>query len=209
MKLPRINLNDNYAHLHDVRTARFTSPGLTSVTFLLTGTGWVAWLRDTFAENFVELIFEFEATLVFEAVHIYTNNYFSRDVQVIHSTCNMFPAFAHFLSFSSPRGAPRIGKKQRRGEKKEWEAFFECLTLRRHTSRSMKLPDFNNFQTDYMYVKRQKKKKMQYSFGISNTKLAGISINFKTMRVPLSSDMISRIFEFWKIYVRTYTEKIL
>ncbi|XP_014484292.1 PREDICTED: discoidin domain-containing receptor 2-like [Dinoponera quadriceps] len=46
------------------------------------GTGWVAWLRDTFAENFVELIFEFEATLVFEAVHIYTNNYFSRDVQV-------------------------------------------------------------------------------------------------------------------------------
>ncbi|XP_025155665.1 discoidin domain-containing receptor tyrosine kinase B isoform X2 [Harpegnathos saltator] len=46
------------------------------------GTGWVAWLRDTFVENFVELIFEFEATLVFEAVHIYTNNYFSRDVQV-------------------------------------------------------------------------------------------------------------------------------
>ncbi|KAL0115773.1 hypothetical protein PUN28_010951 [Cardiocondyla obscurior] len=46
------------------------------------GTGWVAWLRDTFQENFVELIFEFEAIMVFEAVHIYTNNYFSRDVQV-------------------------------------------------------------------------------------------------------------------------------
>ncbi|XP_011692196.1 PREDICTED: discoidin domain-containing receptor 2-like [Wasmannia auropunctata] len=46
------------------------------------GTGWVAWLRDTFPENFVELIFEFEAMMVFEAVHIYTNNYFSRDVQV-------------------------------------------------------------------------------------------------------------------------------
>ncbi|XP_028047094.2 discoidin domain-containing receptor 2 isoform X2 [Monomorium pharaonis] len=46
------------------------------------GTGWVAWLRDTFRENFVELIFEFETMMVFEAVHIYTNNYFSRDVQV-------------------------------------------------------------------------------------------------------------------------------
>ncbi|XP_011642060.1 discoidin domain-containing receptor 2-like isoform X1 [Pogonomyrmex barbatus] len=46
------------------------------------GTRWVAWLRDTFQENFVELIFEFEAIMVFEAVHIYTNNYFSRDVQV-------------------------------------------------------------------------------------------------------------------------------
>ncbi|XP_067204173.1 discoidin domain-containing receptor 2-like isoform X2 [Linepithema humile] len=45
-------------------------------------TGWVAWLRDIFAENFVELIFEFETILVFETVHIYTNNYFSRDVQV-------------------------------------------------------------------------------------------------------------------------------
>ncbi|XP_020282480.1 discoidin domain-containing receptor 2-like isoform X2 [Pseudomyrmex gracilis] len=45
------------------------------------GTGWVAWLRDIF-KDFVELIFEFEAILVFDAVHIYTNNYFSRNVQV-------------------------------------------------------------------------------------------------------------------------------
>jgi len=50
---------------------------------LVAGTGWVAWLRDIFQENFVELIFEFETTLIFETVHIYTNNYFSRDVQVI------------------------------------------------------------------------------------------------------------------------------
>ncbi|KAH0948374.1 hypothetical protein HN011_011755 [Eciton burchellii] len=46
------------------------------------GTGWIAWLRDTFEENFVELVFEFEAILIFEAVHIYTNNYFSRNVEV-------------------------------------------------------------------------------------------------------------------------------
>lgn len=50
---------------------------------LTAGTGWVAWLRDIFTENFVELIFEFETVLIFETVHIYTNNYFSRDVQVI------------------------------------------------------------------------------------------------------------------------------
>ncbi|XP_003702398.2 discoidin domain-containing receptor 2 isoform X1 [Megachile rotundata] len=46
------------------------------------GTGWIAWMRDTFEDDYVELVFEFEVTWIFEAVHIYTNNYFSRDVQV-------------------------------------------------------------------------------------------------------------------------------
>ncbi|XP_050579464.1 discoidin domain-containing receptor 2-like isoform X1 [Bombus affinis] len=46
------------------------------------GTGWVAWMRDTFVDDYVELVFEFEVIWIFEAVHIYTNNYFSRDVQV-------------------------------------------------------------------------------------------------------------------------------
>nr|XP_050858439.1 discoidin domain-containing receptor 2-like isoform X1 [Vespula vulgaris] len=46
------------------------------------GTGWVAWMRDTFATDFVEIVLEFENYWIFEAVHIYTNNYFSRDVQV-------------------------------------------------------------------------------------------------------------------------------
>ncbi|XP_076247763.1 discoidin domain-containing receptor 2 [Calliopsis andreniformis] len=46
------------------------------------GTGWVAWMRDSFEDDYVELVFEFEVTWIFEAVHIYTNNYFSRDVQV-------------------------------------------------------------------------------------------------------------------------------
>lgn len=40
-------------------------------------------MRDTFDDDYVELVFEFEVTWIFEAVHIYTNNYFSRDVQVI------------------------------------------------------------------------------------------------------------------------------
>ncbi|XP_076622802.1 discoidin domain-containing receptor 2 [Colletes latitarsis] len=46
------------------------------------GTGWVAWMRDSLDDDYVELVFEFEVTWIFEAVHIYTNNYFSRDVQV-------------------------------------------------------------------------------------------------------------------------------
>lgn len=56
------------------------------LSLLAAGSGWVAWLRDAFEKNFVELIFEFEATLIFEAVHIYTNNYFSMDVQVIFNS---------------------------------------------------------------------------------------------------------------------------
>lgn len=39
-------------------------------------------MRDTFVDDYVELVFEFEVIWIFEAVHIYTNNYFSRDVQV-------------------------------------------------------------------------------------------------------------------------------
>ncbi|XP_031826046.1 discoidin domain-containing receptor 2 isoform X1 [Nomia melanderi] len=46
------------------------------------GTGWVAWMRDTLEDDYVELVFEFDVTWIFEAIHIYTNNYFSRDVQV-------------------------------------------------------------------------------------------------------------------------------
>jgi len=65
---------------------------------LAAGTGWVAWLRDTFQENFVELIFKFETMMVFEAVHIYTNNYFSRDVQVISNLLLRNVFSTHVLS---------------------------------------------------------------------------------------------------------------
>ncbi|XP_043286300.1 discoidin domain-containing receptor 2-like [Venturia canescens] len=46
------------------------------------GTGWVAWMRDSFSDDWVDLIFEFYDVKIFDAVHIYTNNYFSRHVQV-------------------------------------------------------------------------------------------------------------------------------
>lgn len=50
--------------------------------FSITGTGWVAWMRDSFPENYVEMSFLFETLRSFNTVHIYTNNYFKRDVQV-------------------------------------------------------------------------------------------------------------------------------
>ncbi|KAJ8683779.1 hypothetical protein QAD02_019571, partial [Eretmocerus hayati] len=46
------------------------------------GTGWVAWMRDNFPEKYVELAFHFDNLRTFNAVHIYSNNYFKRDVQV-------------------------------------------------------------------------------------------------------------------------------
>lgn len=46
------------------------------------GTGWVAWMRDSFNDDYVDIIFEFYDMKIFDAVHIYTNNYFTRDVQV-------------------------------------------------------------------------------------------------------------------------------
>ncbi|KAL7293418.1 hypothetical protein TKK_0013182 [Trichogramma kaykai] len=46
------------------------------------GTGWLAWMRDSFSDDYVELDFYFDDLLTFDAVHLYTNNYFKRDVQV-------------------------------------------------------------------------------------------------------------------------------
>lgn len=39
-------------------------------------------MNDSFPENFVELVFEFDEIKVFHGVHLYANNYFTRDVQV-------------------------------------------------------------------------------------------------------------------------------
>ena len=58
--------------------------------FFLSGTGWVAWMRDSFSEDYVELTFYFDSVRIFDAVHIYTNNYFKRDVQVNISRLKIF-----------------------------------------------------------------------------------------------------------------------
>ncbi|XP_026809567.1 discoidin domain-containing receptor 2-like [Rhopalosiphum maidis] len=46
------------------------------------GNGWVGWRKESFSKGFVELIFEFSEVRNFSAVHIFTNNFFSKNVQV-------------------------------------------------------------------------------------------------------------------------------
>ncbi|XP_046671371.1 discoidin domain-containing receptor tyrosine kinase B-like [Homalodisca vitripennis] len=46
------------------------------------GNGWVGWRRESFPQNYVELVFEFENLRNLSAVHVYTNNFFSKGVQV-------------------------------------------------------------------------------------------------------------------------------
>ncbi|XP_069672630.1 discoidin domain-containing receptor 2-like isoform X2 [Periplaneta americana] len=46
------------------------------------GNGWVAWRNDSFPNHYVELVFEFDQVRNFSALHIFTNNFFSKNVQV-------------------------------------------------------------------------------------------------------------------------------
>lgn len=47
------------------------------------GNGWVGWRKESFSKKgYVELIFEFNEVRNFSAVHLYTNNFFSKNVQV-------------------------------------------------------------------------------------------------------------------------------
>ncbi|XP_015586298.1 discoidin domain-containing receptor 2 isoform X2 [Cephus cinctus] len=62
------------------------------------GSGWVAWMRDSFPENFIELLFEFDDVKIFNAVHIYTNNYFTRDVQVFSKAKVWFSVSGKFYN---------------------------------------------------------------------------------------------------------------
>jgi hypothetical protein len=46
------------------------------------GQGWVGWRNDTKNGKAVEIKFEFDKVREFNAVHIYCNNQFTKDVQV-------------------------------------------------------------------------------------------------------------------------------
>lgn len=61
----------------------------------LSGNGWVGWRRESFPHNFVELVFEFENLRNFSTLHVYTNNFFSKGVQV--------RSWLHCSAPSSPR----------------------------------------------------------------------------------------------------------
>jgi discoidin domain receptor family protein 2 len=51
--------------------------------FLAAGNGWVAWRNDSFPSHFVEMIFEFDQIRNFSSLHIFTNNFFTKNVQVM------------------------------------------------------------------------------------------------------------------------------
>ncbi|XP_014291847.1 discoidin domain-containing receptor 2 [Halyomorpha halys] len=46
------------------------------------GSGWVGWKNDSFPKKYVELVFEFNTVRNFSLINIFTNNYFTKEVQV-------------------------------------------------------------------------------------------------------------------------------
>ncbi|KAK9499603.1 hypothetical protein O3M35_002618 [Rhynocoris fuscipes] len=46
------------------------------------GNGWVGWKNESFPKKYIELIFEFDSVRNFSLVNIFTNNCFTKQVQV-------------------------------------------------------------------------------------------------------------------------------
>ena len=57
------------------------------------GYEWVGWKNDSRHRQPVEITFEFETVRNFSAVHIYTNNFFTKDMQVRPLLSTSSPAF--------------------------------------------------------------------------------------------------------------------
>ncbi|VEN41262.1 unnamed protein product [Callosobruchus maculatus] len=62
------------------------------------GNGWVSWKNDSMSNGYVELLFEFDQVRNFTAVHLYTNNLFSRNVQVFSKAKVMFSIGGEYFS---------------------------------------------------------------------------------------------------------------
>lgn len=52
------------------------------VFFFYSGNGWVGWKKTSFPKKYVDVTFEFDEIRNFTAVHLFTNNFFSKEVQV-------------------------------------------------------------------------------------------------------------------------------
>lgn len=46
------------------------------------GNGWVGWKKSSLIKSYVEAVFAFDEIRNFSAVHLFTNNFFSKEVQV-------------------------------------------------------------------------------------------------------------------------------
>ncbi|CAB0012375.1 unnamed protein product [Nesidiocoris tenuis] len=55
------------------------------------GNGWVGWKNESFPKKYIELVFEFDTLRNFSLVNIFTNNCFSKEVQLT----NRYQSFAH------------------------------------------------------------------------------------------------------------------
>ncbi|XP_008200082.1 discoidin domain-containing receptor 2 isoform X1 [Tribolium castaneum] len=62
------------------------------------GNGWIAWKNDTSANGYVELTFEFDQIRNFSEVYLFTNNFFSRNVQVFSKAKVMFSIGGRFYN---------------------------------------------------------------------------------------------------------------
>jgi len=65
------------------------------------GNGWVGWRKESFSKGFVELVFEFSEVRNFSAVHIFTNNFFSKNVQVSNFLKFSECSFLRYLKYTS------------------------------------------------------------------------------------------------------------
>ncbi|XP_030749346.1 discoidin domain-containing receptor 2-like [Sitophilus oryzae] len=62
------------------------------------GNGWTSWRNDSFSNGYVELVFEFDQVRNFSKVHLYTNNMFSRNVQVFSKAKILFSIGGRFYN---------------------------------------------------------------------------------------------------------------
>lgn len=75
------------------------------------GQGWVGWRNDTRNNKPVEIIFEFDKIREFSSVTIYTNNQFTKDVQVFNETKVFFS----------------VGGKRYKGEPITYDSFEDRI----------------------------------------------------------------------------------
>ncbi|XP_060535440.1 discoidin domain-containing receptor tyrosine kinase B-like [Cylas formicarius] len=73
--------------------------------------GWVGWKNDSREGKPIEIIFEFDKIREFSAVHIYTNNQFTREVQVFAEAKVMFS----------------VGGKRYKGEPITFDYMEDCI----------------------------------------------------------------------------------
>ncbi|KAF5271004.1 hypothetical protein FQR65_LT05354 [Abscondita terminalis] len=67
-----------------------TGPDDFKQTFYEHSQGWIGWRNDTRDQRFIEITFEFDAIRDFTAVHIFSNNQFTKDVQVFSKADVLF-----------------------------------------------------------------------------------------------------------------------